>query len=64
MDVIAVEHRRNRQRLAERNRGECRRRLRGDRQQPAVPAPQGQEDGEGAAAKSAEEGSAPEAVLG
>ena len=33
-----------------------------DRQQAAAPAPQGQEDGEGAAAEGAEESSAPEAV--
>jgi hypothetical protein len=62
LDVVAVEDRRNRQPLAERDGGERRRRLRGDRQQPAAPAPQGQEDGEGAAAEGAEEGSAPEAV--
>jgi hypothetical protein len=63
-DVVAVEDRRDRQPLAERRRGERRRRLAGDRQQPAAPAPQGQEDGEGAAAKGAEESSAPEAVWG
>jgi hypothetical protein len=62
VDVVAVEDRRDRQRLPEGNRGERRRRLGGDRQQPATPAPQGQEDGERAAAKGAEECSAPEAV--
>jgi hypothetical protein len=64
VDVVAVEDRRDRQRLPERDRRERRRRLRGDRQQPAAPAPQGQEDGESAAAEGAEESSAPEAVLG
>jgi hypothetical protein len=64
LDVIALVDRRDRQRLAERDRPERRRRLRGDRQQPAAPAPQGQEDGESAAAKGAEKSSAPEAVLG
>jgi hypothetical protein len=64
VDVIAVEDRRDRQRLAERNRGERRRRLGRERQQPAAPVPQGQEDGERAAAKGAEESSAPEAVRG
>jgi len=64
LDVVALEDRRDRQPLLERNRGERRRRLRGDRQQPAAPAAQRQEDGEGAAAKGAEKGSAPEAVLG
>jgi len=63
-DVVAVEDRRDRQRLAERDRGERRRRLAGNRQQPAAPAPEGQEDGEGAAAEGAEESSAPEAVRG
>lgn len=62
LDVIAVEDRRDRQPLAERHRRQRRRRLAGDRQQPAAPAPQGQEDGEGAAAKGAEESSAPQAV--
>jgi hypothetical protein len=61
-DVVFVENRRDRQPVAEGDGGERRRRLGGDRQQPAVPAPQGQEDGEGAAAKGAEEGPAPEAV--
>jgi hypothetical protein len=61
-DVVGVEDRWNRQPLAEGNGGKRRRRLRGDRQQPAAPAPQGQEDGEGTAAEGAEEGSAPEAV--
>jgi hypothetical protein len=64
VDVIAVEDRRNRQRLAERDRGERRRRLGRERQRPAAPAPQGQEDGEGTAAKGAEKCSAPEAVRG
>jgi hypothetical protein len=64
LDVVAVEDRRDRQRLAEWDRPEGRRRIGGDRQQPAAPAPQGQEDGEGAAAEGAEESSAPEAVLG
>jgi len=63
-DVVVVEDRRDRQRLPERDRSERRRRLRGDRQQLAAPAPQGQEDGKSAAAKGAEEGSAPEAVWG
>jgi hypothetical protein len=62
LDVVAVEDRRDRQPLAERNRSERRGRLGGDRQQPAAPAPQGQEDGERTAAKGAEEGPAPEAV--
>ncbi|HET9153044.1 MAG TPA: hypothetical protein VFN85_02890 [Solirubrobacterales bacterium] len=62
MDVVAVEDRRDRQPLAERDRGERRRRLGRKRQQPAAPAPQGQEDGEGAAAEGAEKGSAPKAV--
>jgi hypothetical protein len=64
LDVIAFENRRDRQRSAERDRGKRRRRLAGDRQQPAAPAPQGQEDGERTAAEGAEESSAPEAVLG
>jgi hypothetical protein len=64
VDVVGVEDRRDRQRLPERDGGERRRRLGGDRQQPAAPAPEGQEDGESAAAKGAEEGSAPEAVWG
>jgi hypothetical protein len=64
LDVIAVEDRRDRQPLAERDRGERRRRLGRERQRPAAPAPQGQEDGEGATAEGAEEGSAPEAVWG
>jgi hypothetical protein len=62
LDVVAVEDRRDRQPLPERNRAKRRRRRRGDRQQPAAPALEGQEDGEGAAAKGAEESSAPEAV--
>jgi hypothetical protein len=60
-DVVAVEDRRDRQALAERDRGERRRRLGRERQQPAAPAPLGQEDGESAAAEGAEESSAPEA---
>lgn len=64
VDVVAVEDRRDRQRLAERDRGERRGRLGRERQQPAAPVPQGQEDGERAAAKGAEESSAPEAVRG
>jgi hypothetical protein len=64
LDVVAVVNRRDRQRLSERDRTERRRRLGGDRQQAAAPAPQGQEDGERAAAQGAEKGSAPEAVLG
>jgi hypothetical protein len=63
-DVVAFEDRRDRQPLAERDRCERRRRLGGDRQQPAAPAPEGQEDGEGAAAEGAEESTAPEAVRG
>jgi hypothetical protein len=61
-DVVFVENRRDRQAVAEGDRGERRRRLGGDRQQPAAPAPQGQEDGESAAAEGAEESSAPQAV--
>jgi hypothetical protein len=61
-DVVFVENRWNRQTIAEGDRGERRRRLGGDRQQPAAPAPQRQEDGESAAAKGAEESSAPQAV--
>jgi hypothetical protein len=61
-DVVFVEDRRDRQPLAEGDGGERRRRLDRDRQPPAAPAPQGQEDGEGAAAKGAEESPAPEAV--
>jgi hypothetical protein len=64
LDVVAVVDRRDRQRLSERDRAERRRRLGGDRQQAVAPAPQGQEDGESAAAKGAEKSSAPEAVLG
>jgi hypothetical protein len=60
--VIFVEDRRDRQPVAKRDGGERRRRLGGNRQQPAAPAPEGQEDGESAAAKGAEEGPAPEAV--
>lgn len=61
-DVVFVEDRRDRQAVAEGDRGERRRRLGGDRQQPAAPALQGQEDGERAAAEGAEESSAPQAV--
>jgi hypothetical protein len=64
LDAVAVEYRRDRQRRSERDRCERRRWLSGDRQQPAAPAPQGQEDGERAAAEGAEESSAPEAVRG
>jgi len=64
VDVVAVEDRRDRQRLAERDRGERRRRLGRERQRPAAPVPEGKEDGEGAAAKGAEKSSAPEAVRG
>ncbi|HET7455672.1 MAG TPA: hypothetical protein VFJ76_09135 [Solirubrobacterales bacterium] len=64
LDVVAVEDRRDRQPLAERDRAERRRRLGRERQRPAAPAPQGQEDGEGAAAEGAEESSAPQAVRG
>jgi hypothetical protein len=64
LDVIAVEDRRDRQPLPERDRSKRRRWLARDRQQPAAPAPQGQENGESAAAKGAEESSAPEAVRG
>jgi len=62
-DVVTVEDRRDRQPGAEGDGGKRRRRLRGQRQQAAAPAPQGQEDGESAAAEGAEEGSAPEAGL-
>lgn len=61
-DVVFVEDRRDRQPVAEWNRRQRGRRLGGDRQQPAAPAPQGQEDGERTAAEGAEEGPAPEAV--
>ena len=61
-DVVAGEDRWDRQPLPEGDAGERRRRLGGDRQQSAAPALQGQEDGESAAAKGAEESSAPEAV--
>jgi hypothetical protein len=61
-DVIAVEDGRDRQPLAERNRAERRGRLGRERQQPAAPAPGGEEDGESAAAEGAEESSAPKAV--
>jgi hypothetical protein len=60
-DVVGVEDRRDRQPRAEGNGGERRRRLGRQRQQAAAPAPEGQERGQGAAAKGAEEGSAPEA---
>jgi hypothetical protein len=60
--VIFVKNRRDRQAVAEGDRGERRRRLGGDRQQPAAPAPQGQKYGESAAAEGAEESSAPQAV--
>jgi hypothetical protein len=63
-DVVFVEDRRDRQAVAEGNRGERRRRLGGERQPAAAPAPQGQEDGEGTAAEGAEESSAPQAVRG
>jgi len=62
LDVIAVEDRRDRQPRAEGRGGERRRRLGRDRQQPAAPAPQGQEDGESAAAEGAEKSWAPKAV--
>jgi hypothetical protein len=61
-DVVFVEDRRDRQAVAEGDRCERRRRLGGDRQQPAAPTPQRQEDGERAAAEGAEESSAPQAV--
>jgi hypothetical protein len=64
LDVVAVEDRRDRQRPAERDRGERRRRLGRERQRPAAPAPEGQEDGEGATAEGAEKTSAPQAVRG
>ncbi|HEX5527733.1 MAG TPA: hypothetical protein VFX44_11135 [Solirubrobacterales bacterium] len=62
--MVFIEDRRDRQAAAEGNRGERRGRLGGERQPAAAPAPQGQEDGEGAAAEGAEESSAPEAVRG
>ncbi|MGN6255883.1 MAG: hypothetical protein ACTHO8_13020 [Solirubrobacterales bacterium] len=62
--MVFVQHRRDRQPVAEGNGGERRRRCRGERQPAVAPAPQGQEDGEGAAAEGAEEGSAPQAVRG
>jgi hypothetical protein len=61
-DVVFVEDRRDRQPRAERRGAKRQRRLGRDRQQPAAPAPQGQEYGESAAAKGAEEGPAPKAV--
>jgi hypothetical protein len=61
-DVVLVEDWRDRQAAAEGDRGERRRRLGGERQEAAPLAPQGQEDGEGAAAEGAEESSAPQAV--
>jgi hypothetical protein len=61
-DVVFVEDRRDRQPRVEGDGGERRRRLGRDRQQPAALAPKGQEDGECAAAKGAEESPAPEAV--
>jgi len=64
VDVVAVEDRRDRQRLAERDRSERRWRLSRERQYPTAPALQGQGDGEGAAAEGAEESSAPQAVRG
>jgi hypothetical protein len=60
--VVFVEDRRDRQPLAEGDRGERRRRLGGEGQQPAAPAPEVQEDGECAAAEGAEKSPAPEAV--
>jgi len=62
VDVVAVEDRRDRQPLAERDRGERRWRFGRERQRPAALAPQGQKDGEGAAAEGAEETSAPQTV--
>jgi hypothetical protein len=64
LDVIAAEDRRDRQPLAKRDCRKRRRRLGRERQRTAAPTPQGQEDGESAAAKGAEESSAPEAVWG
>jgi hypothetical protein len=61
-DVVVAEDRRDRQLGVKGRRGERRGGLRRQRQQTAAPAPQGQEGGEGAAAESAEEGSAPEAA--
>ncbi|HET7119960.1 MAG TPA: hypothetical protein VFI17_01770 [Solirubrobacterales bacterium] len=61
--MVVAEDRRDRQPLAERNRGQGRRRV-GEQRQPAAPAPQGQEDGEGTAAEGAEECSAPQAGRG
>lgn len=60
--MVVVEDRRERQPLMEGDGGERRRRLAGEGQRPAAPAPNGQEDGESAAAKAAEESSAAEAV--
>jgi hypothetical protein len=61
-DVVLAQDRRDRQPGAERGRGERRGRLRGQRQQAAAPAPEGQEDGEGAAAEATEKCSAAEAA--
>jgi hypothetical protein len=61
-DVVVAQDRRNRQPGAEGGRRQRRARLRGQRQQAAAPAPQGQEGGKGAAAEGAEKCSAPEAA--
>jgi hypothetical protein len=50
VDVVFAEDRRDRQPGTKGNRRQRRRRLDGERQRPAAPAPQGQEDGKGAAA--------------
>jgi len=60
--VVFVEHRRDRQPVAEGNGGERRWRLGGKRQPAAALALQGQDDSKGAAAEGAEESSAPQAV--
>jgi hypothetical protein len=60
-DAVLVEDRRDRQSGAEGNSRQRGRRPRAQRQRAAAPAPQGQERGDGAAAKGAEKGSAPEA---
>jgi hypothetical protein len=59
--VVVVEDRRDRQPLPEGDGRQRGRRIELKRQRPAAPAPQGQEDAEGAAAEGAEEGPAPQA---
>ena len=60
-DLVAAEDRRDRQRRPERDRRLAPPARLAERQRPAAPAPQRQEDRERAAAEGAEEGSAPQA---